>query len=319
MNGILPLLKPAGMTSASCVLNARILLGEDRAGHSGTLDPNAAGVLPIAIGRATKLIEYMDAPSKTYRCECVFGIESETGDIWPKTAEGIAYGADREPDGSRKGGGQWPSLEELVEAVKSFEGEREQLPPMYSSVRVAGRHLYEYARSGQSVDVKPRRVTISRMELVKYDRAAGLFSFDIECSRGTYVRSVCIELGEMFGTCASMSCLIRTSCCGFDINECVSFEQLAAAEDRASLILPADRAVIGLGKAFIGSSFHERLFCGGNAVSLEKARVSLDEELFGDVVAVYGRTLGLLGVGRTSEEDGALTLRPVKVTYDKGI
>ena len=317
MNGILPLLKPAGMTSASCVLNARILLGAERAGHSGTLDPNAAGVLPIAIGRATKLIEYMDAPSKTYRCECVFGIESETGDVWPKTESGILSTADRMPDGSRRGGSGWPSEDELRAALGSFTGEREQLPPMYSSVRVNGRHLYEYARNGESVEVKARKVLISGMELVRYDRARGVFTFDIECSRGTYVRSVCIEIGGMFGTSASMCGLIRTRCCGFDIGECVSFEQLAAAEDRDSLLLPAERAVTGLPRAFIGSSFHEKLFCGGNPVGLEKARVSADEGLTaGEHAAVFGRSLGLLGIGTLtgSAEDPAL--RPLKVTYE---
>ena len=311
ISGILPIVKPAGMTSASAVLNAKILIGETRIGHSGTLDPNAAGVLPIALGRATRLIEYMDAPFKTYRCECTLGVQTPTDDIWAEITGGIRLSAPWSAE-------LMPARERIAEVLESFVGVSEQLPPAYSSVRVNGRHLYQYARSGEEVAVKPRRIEIRAMKLISLDAVRGTFLFDIECSRGTYVRTVCREIGERLGGMgACMSCLIRTSCCGFSIGECVTFEQLAASEDPSSLLLPAERAAEGLRRAFIGSSFHERLFCGGNPVNVKKARAELPEDAAeGEPLAVFGAEKGFLGVAeRKAEEDGFL-LKPVKITYD---
>ncbi len=310
ISGILPIIKPAGMTSASAVLNARIILGESRIGHSGTLDPNAAGVLPIALGRATRLIEYMDAPFKTYRCECTLGTVTATDDIWAEPVGGARL------DGSWEGMKK-PSERELGDVLGSFLGESFQMPPAYSSVRVNGRHLYQYARSGQEVEVRPRRVEIRRMELISYDAEKGTFLFDIDCSRGTYVRTVCREIGERLGTGACMSCLIRTSCCGFSIDECVTFEQLAASAEPKTLLLPAERAAEGLQRLEIASPFHERLFCGGNPVSFEKARVWAPEGLpEGEPAAVFGLERGFLGVAAKAAGEGGFVLKPVKITYD---
>ncbi len=234
MNGILLLDKPAGWTSMDCCAAIRRMTGEKKVGHTGTLDPDATGVLPVCLGKATRLIEYMEGAAKRYRCRCLLGIETETYDL-----SGARTGGVRPQDGVPY---EWSPEDAVRDALAGFSGEILQMPPLYSSVRIKGRHLYDYARKNQSVEIAPRRVTILEIRLLSYDRAAGELLFDVCCSRGTYIRSICHDLGSILGTGAVMAALQRTACSGFSLEDCISMEQLRA-EGAGAHLLPMATAV----------------------------------------------------------------------------
>lgn len=212
--GIINLLKPAGMTSHDGVQFLRRLTGIKRIGHTGTLDPMAVGVLPLCIGSAARITEYLDLDYKKYRCEMQLGLETDTQDIWGTVLQRNSFHTIQEND--------------VKEVLKSFEGHIMQTPPNYSAVRVDGRRLYEYAREGQTVSVKSRPVHIKKIELIRFDTECGTVTYDVECSKGTYVRTICQEAGDKLGCKAAMSCLIRTESGRFKIEDTVTIEELQA-------------------------------------------------------------------------------------------
>ncbi len=210
MDGFLNILKPTGMTSHDVVKVLRRILGEKKTGHTGTLDPMAVGVLPVGIGTATKITEYLDNDYKKYRCELILGLRTDTGDIWGnilEKREAVSF-----------------NHEDVYAFEKEYRGEIEQTPPMYSAVRVGGRRLYEYARSGEEVEVKSRTITIKELKIVRIEGKKILF--DVECSKGTYVRTICTEMGERLGCGAAMSFLARTASGAFTIEKAVTFEEI---------------------------------------------------------------------------------------------
>ena len=237
MDGILVINKPAGYTSHDCIAILRGITGIRKMGHTGTLDPNATGVLPVCLGKATKLIEYMDSGSKSYRAKVLFGKVTDTQDIWgtelvdPNTDYGARLS---ELD-----------IDKIRAALKSFEGETEQTPPAYSAVFVDGRRAYDIARSGGKVELKPRKVFIHKIELLSFDSEKHEAEFDVICSRGTYVRTICSDLGQKLGCGACLSSLERTEACGFGIDEALDLQKARnmTAEEVLSRLLPVERAV----------------------------------------------------------------------------
>lgn len=248
MYGIINLNKPAGYTSMDCCAVIRKLCGEKKVGHTGTLDPNATGVLPVCIGKATRLIEYMDTFPKTYLCGCRLGFSTDTHDIWGNPDEAVFDGL-------------FPSKEAVEEALISFKGEILQRPPAYSAVKVAGKRLYSYAREGKKVESDPRPVIIDSIELIEYDETGGELTFKMSCSRGTYLRSVCHELGEKLACGGTMSSLIRTSSCGFELKDSVSLDTLRGDGVEGHL-LPIERAVSAMPRIVLGDD-EKRLFLNG--------------------------------------------------------
>jgi len=233
MRGIININKPEEFTSHDVVAILRRLLGEKRIGHTGTLDPMATGVLVVCVGNATRIIEYLDHHEKEYRCRLRFGLETDTYDVWGRTVRTSS---------------RIPSGPEIETALAAFRGEIEQVPPMYAAIKVKGKKLYEYARAGQSVEVKSRKVRISRLVLEEYDK--GEAQLLIRCSRGTYIRSLCHDLGEALGTCAAMSSLVRTASGSFRIEEAHPLQTLRQMprEDIARLLLPPDRPLTEMGE-----------------------------------------------------------------------
>ncbi|MDR7072186.1 tRNA pseudouridine(55) synthase TruB [Fictibacillus barbaricus] len=219
--GILALKKPAGMTSHDCVAKIRRIFSTKKVGHTGTLDPEVTGVLPICIGRATKIAEYMSDYGKEYIGEVTLGFSTETEDAHGEKVE------EKEVNSNI-------SFQKIKEILQSLTGEIEQVPPMYSAVKVNGKKLYEYARKGITVDRPSRKVTIFELELLndekELSREKPVFSFRVKCSKGTYVRTLAVMIGEKLGYPAHMSSLIRTSSGPFKLSECVTFEQLEKAE-----------------------------------------------------------------------------------------
>lgn len=226
MTGILIINKPQNWTSHDVVAKMRRVLGERRIGHGGTLDPIATGVLPLLVGRATRAAEYAESSEKEYTAGLKLGIATDTQDITGNVIKTQDVNV---------------SEEELLGALSEFKGERLQIPPMYSAVKVGGKKLYEYAREGRSVGRAARRIFIRELELLSFD--GGEASIRIVCSKGTYVRTICHDIGELLGCGGVMSSLVRTRAGRFDIGCALTIEEIreAAEKGRAeSLLLPVD-------------------------------------------------------------------------------
>ena len=230
VSGFLIIDKPSGATSFSMVALVRRLTGVKRVGHAGTLDPLASGVLPVAVGQATRLIEYLDDAPKSYEARVRFGVTTDTYD-----AEGEVTA---ERDASRV-------TSSAIEAVlPSFVGQVEQRPPSYSAVKVAGKPLYRYARAGAAVEAAPRTVRIDGIELRSC--ADGEAEIAIRCGKGTYIRSLAHDIGERLGCGAHLAALRRTATGGFSIEDGHTPGELIAARGRErleDLLLAPDRAV----------------------------------------------------------------------------
>lgn len=205
MFGFLNVYKPKGITSHDVVDQLRRATHIKQIGHTGTLDPFAQGVLPVCIGKATRLIEYLD-DDKEYLATVNFGKSTDTYDL-----EGRFIS---ETD-------KKVSKDDILKELENFKGEITQLPPMYSAVKVDGKKLYEYARAGKTVEVKPRVVNIYRIDLVSFDEVLQSAKIVIECSKGTYIRSIAHDLGQKLGTGAYLSELIRTRAGNFDVEHSV--------------------------------------------------------------------------------------------------
>lgn len=225
-NGILPLWKEKGMTSHDCVFKLRKILKMKRIGHTGTLDPSVEGVLPICLGEATKVAEYLTNAGKVYEAEVTIGTSTTTED-----ADGEIVESNLAPK-------QIPRMA-IVEALTSLTGTIEQTPPMYSAVKVNGKKLYEYARAGIEVERPSRQITIYELALLSDDStySGELVSFRIRvaCSKGTYIRTLAVQIGEKLGYPAHMSQLVRTASGTFTADDCVTLGQVQELEDSGKL------------------------------------------------------------------------------------
>ncbi|MDP4126217.1 MAG: tRNA pseudouridine(55) synthase TruB [Bacillota bacterium] len=226
MEGIINVLKPPGMTSSDVVVWMRRILKTKKIGHTGTLDPGVAGVLPLCVGKGTRLAEYITEQGKAYRAEITFGITTDTQDSYGKMTQVTP-----------------PNMKEndLLRVLPSFTGKIPQIPPMYSAVRKEGKHLYEYARQGIALERTPREVTIYQLKLEKwYEGEFPRAILDIECSKGTYVRTLCHDIGKMLGFGAHMSYLLRVRSGPFKIHESWTLEEIedAASKLTYSFLLP---------------------------------------------------------------------------------
>lgn len=233
INGILVVDKDKGMTSADVVYHLRKALHIRKIGHAGTLDPDVTGVLPIAIGQATKLIELMHTQNKKYVGTAILGYATDSYDISGKVLK-----SQKLTDPIAK--------EEIEQQMQKFVGQIEQVPPIYSAVRVNGKHLYEYAREGIEVERPKRQVQIFAYDTMSepvFDSKTGFqeFDFQIECSKGTYVRSLVNDLGNRLGVPAVMKTLRRTASSGFTIDQAVKLDQIIAHPDEVTnFIQPID-------------------------------------------------------------------------------
>ena len=225
MNGIINLKKETGMTSHDAVFKLRKILGTKKIGHGGTLDPDVVGVLPIAVGKATRMVEFMQDEGKVYEGEITLGYSTTTEDA---SGEVVAESPVLLP------------LDEKVvdEAIASLTGPITQVPPMYSAVKVNGRKLYEYARAGQEVERPERQVTIysfERTSPISYEDRLARFTFRVKCSKGTYIRTLSVDLGEKLGYAAHMSKLTRTSAAGLQLEDALTLEEISEKVEAGQL------------------------------------------------------------------------------------
>ena len=257
MDGILPFLKPPGITSHDAVAICRRILKEKRIGHSGTLDPMAYGVLPVFLGKATRLIEYTDGFDKTYVAECKFGTFTDTEDssgqpVLPDKDMALRDGvllnesiqSSELSDTMVK-----PTFDELVNTLNTFSGVQNQRPSKYSAIKVNGIRAYEYARKGISVELPLRKIHIKNIELVAY--GFPYFTVRVTCSGGTYIRSLLRDICVSLGIPGTMTSLARTQVGPFDIGSAKMAEELMIHGE--SLLLPTDRAVSHLSKVTVNS------------------------------------------------------------------
>lgn len=215
MFGFLNIYKPTGMTSHDVVSVLRRITKIKQIGHTGTLDPFAEGVLPVCIGKATRLIEYLD-DDKAYGGRIKLGESTTTYD----TEGEIVNKSDKKPD-----------LSEIEDVIKNFRGEIIQYPPMYSAIKVRGKKLYEYARKGEEVEVQPRKVCISKLEIINYNKDLRELELYIECSKGTYIRSIANDIGEALGSYGHLNRLIRVKAGKFVLGNAIKLEDIKKIED----------------------------------------------------------------------------------------
>ena len=220
MIGIININKPSGMSSSQVVVRVKKLTHQDKVGHLGTLDPLASGVLPICIGKATRLFDYFLNKTKRYTATFEFGKLTTTLDSEGEVLEQST---------------KYPSKQAVLDALAGLKGELEQYPPKYSAKSIGGVRAYELARQGVDFELKPKRITVYRFDLLEQldDKT---FVFDIECSAGTYIRSLCRDLAESLGCVATMTNLIRTQCGKFNLTESVELENLTLQDVENNLV-----------------------------------------------------------------------------------
>lgn len=254
-NGLFLLDKEAGMTSQTAVTRVKHLFGAEKAGHTGTLDPDATGVLPILVGRAVKASEFLLGKDKQYRAVMRLGLTSDTEDIGGRVLS--------------RHEGAFPSAADVMAAADTFCGEIRQIPPMYSALKRGGQKLVDLARRGITVEREPRSVTIRRLIVTPISETD--YALEVSCSGGTYIRTLCASIGERLGTGAVMASLCRTGAAGFLLRDAVTLTSLASLpeEDRLSLLLPVERLFETLPAVFL-SPFFSHLAHSGCELYLKK-------------------------------------------------
>ncbi|OLS42113.1 tRNA pseudouridine(55) synthase TruB [Bacillus sp. MRMR6] len=285
MEGILPLYKPAGLTSHDCVFRLRKILKTKKVGHTGTLDPDVTGVLPICIGRATKIAEYITDAGKTYEGEVTIGFSTTTEDasgdvVDKKVIEGVLQRT------------------AIVKVLKSLTGVIEQTPPMYSAVKVGGTRLYEYARKGIEVERPTRKVTIYSIDLLddreEFSGETISFRFRVSCSKGTYIRTLAVMIGEILGYPAHMSHLIRVQSAAISLEDCLTFEEIEDLMDKgaiSSVLKPLETALSHLPKYVINDKVAEKVKNGALLQIPENLKYIngpiIAETIEGQAIAIY--------------------------------
>lgn len=277
LNGIMLIDKPCDWTSHDVVGKLRGILHERRIGHSGTLDPMATGLLVVFVGRATRAVEFAEADSKEYIAGLRLGISTDTQDITGNTL---------------KSSNSLPSRAELEQALGAFKGEISQIPPMYSAIKVGGRKLYELARRGESVERKPRRVTIDKLDIIGENESD--YVLDVVCSKGTYIRTLCNDIGDTLGCGGCMSSLRRVKAGAFSIEKAHTIDEIQAAADNGGLdeiIIPVDRLFSAYPELTVRDTAEKKLR-NGNVIKLAAPN---------GTYRVYTETGGFLLLGEVAD------------------
>ncbi|MCR4903923.1 MAG: tRNA pseudouridine(55) synthase TruB [Butyrivibrio sp.] len=221
-NGLINIYKEAGYTSNDVVARLRGILHQKKIGHTGTLDPDAVGVLVVCLGNGTKMCDMLTDHDKEYIAVCKLGVETDTQDLSGNVVGSLEVNVSRQ---------------ELHEAVKAFVGEYDQIPPMYSAIKIGGKRLYELAREGKTVERKARRINIEAISILDDSRLEdeGLFTMEVKCSKGTYIRTLCHDIGQRLGCGAAMAHLTRTAVGSFHLEDAVTLDRVEELRDQGLL------------------------------------------------------------------------------------
>ena len=307
INGVINVYKEKGYTSHDVVAKLRGILRQKKIGHTGTLDPEAEGVLPVCLGKATKLCELLTDKTKTYEAVLRLGIVTDTQDMTGEVLEEHPVDV---------------ADEEVERTILSFLGDQEQIPPMYSALKVNGRKLYELAREGKEVERKPRKVTFYEIKILEMNLP--LVRFSVTCSKGTYIRSLCRDIGVKAGCGGCMAGLIRTRVSSFRIEEGFTLSEVEEMRDRDTLsehIIPVDKVFSHLPAVFVKEK-GEKLLYNGNPIavdlyekepSAERQNANEKQEYIytvGDRVRVYDSHHNFIGIYQLQENQ---VLKPYKL------
>ena len=297
LEGVVNVLKPPGMSSSDVVTDIRHIFNMKRVGHTGTLDPGAAGVLPICIGRATRLFDYLVDKEKEYIGEITFGIATDTQD---------SYGA---PEGRSDA---VVTGEMLMEALPKFTGPQKQTAPLYSALSVDGKKMYKLARQGVEVERKVRDINVPELSFIS-QTGCNRYLVKIVCSKGTYVRTLCHDLGRALGCGGCMASLRRVENSGFSEKDCVTLTQLESMteEERLSLLRPTESLFADL-PALTPNEFYARLLRSGCTVLTKKLGA---DRSFSDTVGARLRLCderGFFSLGEIVQTDDGTAVKPIK-------
>ena len=291
-NGVIIINKEEGLTSQAVVTRVKRLLGTDKAGHTGTLDPMATGVLPVLVGRGVKASEFMLTSDKHYSATLLLGVTTDTEDVTGAVlseCESI------------------PGEAEVMDAIRSFVGEYMQTPPMYSALKVGGKKLYELAREGQVVEREARAVFIHSIDAKKlFDRE---YFIDVKCSKGTYIRTLCADIGARLGCGGTMKTLERCEASGFVLSEGITLSELEALspEERWARVLPVEH-IFRDKREIILPPFFARLARAGQQIYLKKIKVAAE---VGELIRLSDEG-GFFALGEVREFEGGLAVKPIR-------
>lgn len=281
MNGVLNIFKPKGMSSFDAVRVVKKVAGTGKVGHTGTLDPEATGVLPICIGRATKIIDYIMDSEKVYEVTLKLGIRTTTYDLEGEVLE------ERDPSHLTE--------EEILNSINSFKGEYSQIPPMYSALKQNGVRLYELARKGIEVERKGRLVNIYNLEDIKINNP--YISMKVTCSKGTYIRSLCYDIGEKLGVFATMTQLNRAKTSVFSQEKSININELTK-ENINDYILSMEEALEKYDKIIVNKKYAKLLV---NGVRVADGRFTKDKVINNKLYRVYDDENNFIGLGERND------------------
>lgn len=289
MNGILIIDKPKDYTSFDVIAVVRGCLHERRAGHTGTLDPMATGVLPVLLGNATKAQSLLTDTDKEYEAGFRLGISTDTLDITGKVLSQTECYIDRS---------------QIEGLLPQFRGDIMQLPPMYSAVMKNGVRLYELARKGIETEREPRQVHISLLELVSFDKETQSGKLRIACSKGTYIRTICDDIGNLLGCGCVMTDLRRTRACGYDLSQAVTLDKVRSLADEGfdfqSILLPTDTIFSDYRDIYISEKQAFR-FCNGGELDYSRIR-GFEPKEHKELMRIYSQDKKFLGLGEADNE-----------------
>ena len=293
--GVLAVHKGEGMTSHDVVNKVRRLFNAKRVGHAGTLDPLATGVLVVLVGRAAKACEYISSDRKTYRATLRLGLTTDTEDI---TGEVLTTSE------------QIPDAEAVKAVCREFVGEIKQIPPMYSALKVGGQKLYDLARQGVVIEREARDITVFSLDCEACESPAD-YVLTVSCSGGTYIRTLCADIGARLGCGGVMATLERCEACGISLEECHTLDEIAQMEeeDRKALLLPTERLFSDLPSVNL-PAFFEKLFRDGCPIYQKKIKTSLS---VGTRVRICTENGRFFAIGEVVERDEGSAIKSVKM------
>lgn len=294
MDGIINIFKPKGITSHDVIKELRKHLNIKKIGHTGTLDPNATGVLPVCLGKGTRISEYLLNVEKEYIAELTLGLATDTQDSEGK----ILNYSNKEV-----------SIQDIYRAFDNFKGEIEQIPPMYSAIKVKGKKLYELARKGKTIERKPRKVHIYDLQIKNIHE--NKIVFYVKCSKGTYVRTLCDDIGKLLGTYGYMSYLIRVGVGEFKICDSISLDYLKGLdrEEIGSFMYPLDKSLNHLSSITVDERYYKQLINGNIIVvkDFDNLESKLDQ-----LLKVYCKDI-FIGIGLLIKRNNIINLKMDKV------
>jgi len=294
LNGILNIYKEAGFTSHDVVAVVRKILNCKKAGHTGTLDPQATGVLPICIGKATKVVDFLTSFDKYYETELTLGITTTTDDSTGDIIETKQVDFDKN---------------KITDVINSFKGESYQIPPMYSAIKVNGKRLYTLAREGKVIARQPRKINIYDIEIKEFIEPNKVKIY-VHCSKGTYIRSLCFDIGKKLGCGAYMSSLLRTKVNCFNIEDSIKLDELKSYKQNNQLdkiIIKIDDVLKDFPKLYIKQSLTDNLY-NGNIIY--DCNIELAQNQF---VLVYDYKQNLVGIYQTFYDKDRFYIKPNKM------